>query len=244
MYRAYYSFFLCIVLSFVSARNFLWNHSLNTIGLPGFVEKSSLPPDEWFQQKLDHFDPTNPRTWWQKYQTNETWFKNSPDSPVFLMIGGEGPIAGEWMVMGSWLDHAQKFKSLCFQLEHRYYGESRPVEDVSVKGLRYLSSEQALADIAYFIESMNERYKLTPKNKWVVFGGSYPGSLAAWARLKYPHLIHAAVSTSSPLLAKSDFKEYNDVVRQSISASSQSCANNIHQAALKLEQILQKGERT
>nr|AHY81296.1 serine protease [Lygus lineolaris] len=243
MFRAYCSLLLFIVLSYklVSGRNFSWNHSLGSIGLPGVVEKSSLPPDQWFLQRLDHFDPTNPGTWWQKYQTNETWFEKLIRIVRFSsMISGEGPMAGEWMVMGSWLESAQKFKSLCFQLEHRYYGESSPVEDVSVKGLRYLSSEQALADIAYFIESMNERYKLTPKNKWVVFGGSYAGSLAAWARLKYPHLIHAAVSTSGPLLAEGDFKEYNNVVRKSLSASSQSCANNIHQAALKLEQILQK----
>lgn len=77
---------------------------------------------------------------------------------------------------------------------------------MSVDNLRYLSSEQALADLAYFIQGMNEKYKLTRSNKWIVFGGSYPGSLAAWARMKYPHLIHAAVSTSGPLLAKINFR--------------------------------------
>lgn len=53
---------------------------------------------------------------------------------------------------------------------------------------------------------MNKNHNLPPDTKWVAFGGSYPGSLAAWLRLKYPHLVHAAVSSSGPLLAKIDFK--------------------------------------
>lgn len=77
--------------------------------------------------------------------------------------------------------------------------------DLSTKNLQYLSSNQALADLAYFISSMNDKYKFNKEVKWVAFGGSYPGSLAAWLRLKYPHLVHAAVSSSGPLLAKVNF---------------------------------------
>lgn len=77
--------------------------------------------------------------------------------------------------------------------------------DLSVKNLVYLNSEQALADLAYFIESMSQQRGLTKETRWVTFGGSYPGSLAAWSRVKYPHLVHAAVSASGPLLAVADF---------------------------------------
>ncbi len=77
---------------------------------------------------------------------------------------------------------------------------------MSTENLVYLSSEQALADLAYFITAMNEKFNLAHDTKWIAFGGSYPGSLAAWLRLKYPYLIHGSISSSGPLLAKADFK--------------------------------------
>lgn len=77
---------------------------------------------------------------------------------------------------------------------------------MSSKNLVYLSSEQALADLAEFIVNIQMEYKIPNTTKWIAFGGSYPGSLAAWLRMKYPHLIYASVSSSGPLLAKLDFK--------------------------------------
>ena len=77
---------------------------------------------------------------------------------------------------------------------------------MSTANLKYLSSGQALADLAYFIESKNEEYGLTSSNKWIVFGGSYAGAMAAWFRLKYPHLVYGAVASSGPVLAQVNFQ--------------------------------------
>lgn len=71
--------------------------------------------------------------------------------------------------------------------------------------MQYLTSQQALADLATFISAMNDKYTLSSDVKWIVFGGSYPGSLAAWMRVKYPFLVHGAMSASGPLLAEIDF---------------------------------------
>ena len=46
--------------------------------------------------------------------------------------------------------------------------------DLSVENLSYLSSEQALADLAYFITYIRDKYKLIP-NKLITLGGSYAG---------------------------------------------------------------------
>lgn len=77
--------------------------------------------------------------------------------------------------------------------------------DLSVENLSFLSSEQALADLANFIKAKNSEYKFDSNVKWIAFGGSYPGSLAAWLREKYPELVQGSISTSGPLLAEADF---------------------------------------
>ena len=64
--------------------------------------------------------------------------------------------------------------------------------------------EQALADIANFVPYLNEQYGL--KNaRWVAFGGSYPDSMAAWLRKRYPDLTVGNVASSAPLWPKVDF---------------------------------------
>lgn len=42
------------------------------------------------------------------------------------MIGGEGTADPIWNLEGQWLKWAQEFGALALQLEHRYYGTSRP----------------------------------------------------------------------------------------------------------------------
>ncbi|XP_070499827.1 putative serine protease F56F10.1 [Chironomus tepperi] len=208
------------------------------------LELESGNEDLWFTQLLDHFEPLNRQTWNQRYYVNDEYFK--PNGPVFLMIGGEGEATSKWMHKGAWMQYAKKFGALCFQLEHRFYGKSRPTPDLSTENLRFLSSEQALADLAYFIKRMNEKYNLT-SNKWIAFGGSYPGSLAAWLREKYPHLVYGSISTSGPLLAKIDFHEYFEVVRDSLSTyKGCDCVTKVQQAIQQVDVLLKHmiGQRT
>ncbi|XP_049538730.1 putative serine protease F56F10.1 [Anopheles darlingi] len=205
-------------------------------------------PDQWFEQILDHNDPTNEATWQQRYYVNDQFFDSSnPHSPVFLMIGGEGEATARWMHEGAWIHYAETHGALCFQLEHRFYGKSHPTTDLSTKNLAYLTSEQALADLAYFIEAMNEKYQLQPQtNLWIAFGGSYPGSLAAWLREKYPSLVHGSISSSGPLLAKIDFIEYYDTVVRSLASYSPGCVEAVRSAMQQAETLLKHmiGQRT
>ena len=55
--------------------------------------------------------------------------------------------------------------------------------DLSVDNLRYLSSEQALADLAYFITYARDKYRMY-FNKLITFGGSYPGKMLEVQLLK------------------------------------------------------------
>lgn len=86
---------------------------------------------------------------------------------------------------------------------------------------------------------MNVKYELPPDTKWIAFGGSYPGSLAAWLRLKYPHLVFASVSTSGPLLAQLDFSEYFHVVNDDVEDVSMDCLEAIEEGTVQVELLMQ-----
>lgn len=153
------------------------------------------------------------------------------------MIGGEGPANPAWMDHGTWLIYAEKVGALCLMLEHRFYGKSHPTNDLSTDNLRFLSSRQALADLAHFRTVIAEARGLT-NAKWVAFGGSYPGSLAAWFRLKYPHLVYASVATSAPVHAQVNFPEYLEVVRHSLASENAECPLLVKKASDTLVELL------
>ncbi|KAG7159003.1 serine protease-like 1, partial [Homarus americanus] len=199
------------------------------------LDASHLPPAQWFTQVLDHSEPADTRTWQQKYYTNDSFYK--PGGPVFLMICGEGPADPWWVVGAYWVNYARDHNAYMLFLEHRFYGQSYPTEDASVKNLAYLTTEQALADVANFIGGMKESLGFED-NKWIAFGGSYAGALAAWVRLKYPHLIHGSVASSAPVEAEVDFTQYLEVVRDSLATVSEDCNTQIKEAHQQLDLLL------
>jgi len=177
-------------------------------------------------QDLDHFDSSVNDTWTQYYYANDKYY--SDGGPNFLMIGGEGPIdtwdVSSSLAMGQW---GKQYNAMLYSVEHRFYGDSQPFDDLSTEHLYYLTSQQALADAAVFINQINTDRNLT-NPVWVVFGGSYPGNLAAWFRLKYPQLMVGSIASSAPVQAKTDFYEYLLVVENSTRAfGTDGCADNI-----------------
>lgn len=200
------------------------------------IDSKNLPEAQWFSQRLDHFDDSNTNTWQQRYFYNDSHYVNS-DGPVFLMIGGEGKANPIWLTVGDMMKNAQVFGAFTFLLEHRFYGESRPTSDMSDANLRYLNSEQALADLAAFRVAMAKKFNLT-SNQWISFGGSYPGSLSAWYRLKYPHLVDGAVASSAPVFGKLNFLEYMDVVTASLGTTGPDCVKNVANATNRVQSLL------
>ncbi|XP_026819269.1 putative serine protease K12H4.7 [Rhopalosiphum maidis] len=218
--------------------------SLVGIGAPtsGFIRARSIKmslsqyniDDNWIVQKLDHFNPNDKRMWKQRYYMNREHYKKG--GPIFLLVGGEEKILLRWMTDGAMIEYAKIFNALCFQLEHRFYGKSRPTDNLNTTNLVYLTTQQALADIEVFIKNKTEGQ--FSNAKWVVFGGSYPGSLAAWSRMKFPHLVHAAVSSSSIIKTKIDNKEYFKVAQKALSAYNPKCSAHIREATIMISDLL------
>ncbi|CAH0382901.1 unnamed protein product [Bemisia tabaci] len=155
--------------------------------------EGDIPPELWFEQKLDHFTPSNTEVFSQRYVENKASYGNN--SLVFLLIGEDNIMLEQFITYSFMGDEAKKWRAASFMLEHRYHGKSVPKGNFKTENLKYLTSKQALADVTYFITQMNIQHGF--KNpKWIVFGWSYGGSLATWMRYKYPHLVYAAVGST------------------------------------------------
>jgi pimeloyl-ACP methyl ester carboxylesterase len=176
------------------------------------VEKhmASLPnlPYHLFQNDIDHFNRNDNRTFEQRYTVNATWVPEGglEDAPVFIFLAGEATMEFFGFQEVQAKNAAEHFGALYITLEHRYYGLSLPFEEFTTENLRYLTSEQALADAANFINSYRHENNL--HGPWVVFGCSYSGGLSAWFRLKYPQLVIASVAPSGPVLAHDNYTGY------------------------------------
>lgn len=192
------------------------------------------------EQPLDHFEPSQ-KTFKQRYMVNTKYWRKE-DGPVFLYIGGEGKLSQEYIDYGNIVELAEQYGGLLFAVEHRYYGLSTFEDYLETENLKYLSSQQALADLAEFCVFAQKMYKLTDLNQWIAYGGSYPGNLAAWFRLKYPHLVIGAVASSAPVQAKTDFQDYNNVAAASFASplvgGSVQCQNNIMKAFAHVDQLI------
>ncbi|KAL3536067.1 hypothetical protein ACH5RR_004528 [Cinchona calisaya] len=170
--------------------------------------KSELYETKYYTQILDHFTytPQSYQTFQQRYLISyKYWGGATENAPIFVYTGNEGDI--EWFTQntGFMFDTAPHFKALLVFIEHRFYGESIPfggnkdVAYANASTLGYLSSTQTLADYATLIIDLKKNLTAFD-SPVVVFGGSYGGMLAAWFRLKYPHVAIGALASSAPIL--------------------------------------------
>ncbi|EGG16611.1 hypothetical protein DFA_07589 [Cavenderia fasciculata] len=194
----------------------------------------------WFDQQQDHFDQTNNITWKQQYQVIDDWFDPSqPNAPVFIFLAGEAPMGFfnfQEVQIRAW---AQEFKALYVILEHRFYGQSYPTNDLSTHNLKYLTSQQALADAANFLTTFKSERGIAD-NQAVVFGCSYSGALSAWFRLKYPQLVVGSVAPSGPVLAQLNYTGY---YAQFTNSAPTSCVNAAQQASDQVMQLIKQGDK-
>lgn len=141
-------------------------------------------------------------------------------------------------------DLAKEHGAMLVNVEHRFYGDSYPTLDMSTSNLQYLSSQQGLADLARIIPYIKNQYSTTSSTV-ITVGGSYPGNMAAWFKLKYPQVTRGSIASSAPLTAQANFKEYMEVVADAILYfSGQSCFDAFQSAAVDVASLAYSPEQS
>ena len=163
------------------------------------VDPSTLYPEHNISVPIDHFhnesmyEPHVEGTFPLRYWFDATYYKDG--GPVIVLQSGEttGVARLPFLQKGIVYQLAKATGGIGVILEHRYYGTSFPTPDLSTENLRFLTTEQALADEAYFAQNIVfpglEDINLTaPGTAYIGYGGSYAGAFNAFLRTQYPEV--------------------------------------------------------
>ncbi|XP_050664411.1 putative serine protease K12H4.7 [Leptidea sinapis] len=197
---------------------------------PGDVQPltTSNVKTDWITMPIDHFDPQNTDTYQMRFMFNDEFF-GGPGSPIFILVGGEWDIVEGWLQAGNMFELARENQGYQFYTEHRYYGRSLPYSNFTAENLRFLNVDQALADLAYFINEFKAQ-PVFQNSKVILYGGSYAANMVLWFKQRYPHLAIGGVASSGPILAKVDFTGYLEVVHEAfLSEGGEQCIATIRQ---------------
>ncbi|KAJ9218938.1 hypothetical protein DTO169C6_8739 [Paecilomyces variotii] len=206
-------------------------------------------PAEYATLPIDHGDHSV-GTYKNRYWVTDAYYE--PGGPVIVYDGGEANAESSAQAYLSnstqfFQQFLKEFNAIGIVWEHRYYGDSLPFDvgpDTPVENFKYLTNEQALADLPYFASNFSRAafpdQDLTPKSTpWVMVGGSYSGMRAAFSRNQYPETFFAAFSSSAPVEARIDLSAYWDqVYRGMVGYGYETCAKDLHAALAYIDDQL------
>jgi len=127
-------------------------------------------------------------------------------------------------------------------LENRYYGESWPYENSSTDNLRYLTTEQTIADNAYFAQHVVLPTNITNGanlsalgTPWILYGGSLAGAQTAFSLVEYSGLLWGGIAASGVIHAVHGYPEwYNPIQRNGPS----DCITRINNIVDKMDSLI------
>ncbi|KAG9236991.1 putative serine protease K12H4.7 [Amylocarpus encephaloides] len=188
------------------------------------TDPETLYPAYNLSVPIDHFhndskyEPHSSDSFNLRYWFDATYYK--PGGPVIVLQSGETDGTGRLRFLQKGILHqlAVATNGVGVVLEHRYYGTSIPTPDFSTENLRYLTTDQALADEAYFAQHVVfkglEQYNLTaPTTPYIGYGGSYAGAFVAFLRKLYPDVFWGTISSSGVTEAIWDYWAYFEPIR-------------------------------
>lgn len=196
----------------------------------------------WFRTKVDHFAFHNNKTFKLRYLMDDRYWDRD-GGPIFIYPGNENNIEAFAQATGALWEWAPEFGALVVFAEHRFFGKSLPFGNESFESpdkLGYLSSDQALADYADLILHLKYTLPGAEKSAVIAIGGSYGGLLAAWMRLKFPHIVDGALSSGGPFNMPPGLapcSTYSEAVTNAYRSVSEQCVTAIRNSWPLMERL-------
>ncbi|EKD17552.1 uncharacterized protein L3040_006671 [Drepanopeziza brunnea f. sp. 'multigermtubi'] len=185
---------------------------------------SALYPEYNLSVPIDHFhndslyEPHSDGMFDLRYWFDATYYKEG--GPVIILQSGETSGVGRLPFLQKGLLHqlAVATNGIGVVIEHRYYGTSLPVSNLSTEAMRFLTTDQAMADQAYFAKNvvfagLEDKDLTAPNVAYITYGGSYAGAFVAFLRKLYPDVFWGAISSSGVTEAIWDYWAYFEPVR-------------------------------
>ncbi|EFQ90229.1 hypothetical protein PTT_13239 [Pyrenophora teres f. teres 0-1] len=183
----------------------------------GYAPHTIDMPIDHFPESSRYVPHTND-TFKQRYFFDSSYYK--PGGPVFLYIGGEtsGESRFENLQTGIIQILMEKFGGLGVILENRYHGQSYPFNTSTTDELRFLTTEQTIADNAYFREhatfpGVNASLS-GPDVPWIMYGGSLAGAQTAFTMKTYNDKFAGGIGSSATVQALLEYPTwYNPIMK-------------------------------
>lgn len=207
-------------------------------------------PAHTIDQPIDHFPdsarylPHTNATFKQRYFFDSSYYK--PGGPVFLYIGGEtsGPSRFSNLETGIIQILMQEFNGLGVILENRYYGESYPFDESTTDNLAYLTTEQTIADNAYFATHAVfpgvDADLTAPGTPWILYGGSLAGAQTAFSVKQYSDILFGGIASSGVIHAVHGYPEWYAPIQK---YAPQDCVASINHIIDKFDTLVLEGQR-
>lgn len=114
---------------------------------------------------------------------------------------------------------------------------------MSIDNLKYLSIDQAIADLINFIDYQRKTLPGAQSSRVILSGCSYSAMLATWLHQQHPGIVSGVWAASAPLGAKMDFWQYKvEVSNNILKVGGGDCSKRIRTAFAKMEEKFVSGE--
>lgn len=202
-----------------------------------------------FDQVLDHFpdssryEPHSNATFSQKYVFDDSYYV--PGGPIFLYIGGETNLASRFSNLQTGIIQIlmEATGGLGIILENRYYGDSYPFNTSTPEQLRFLTTEQTIADNAYFaqhvsLENVTDGNNLTASERpWILYGGSLAGAQTAFSLVEYEDILWGGIASSGVVHAVLAYPEWYNPIQK---FGPSDCTSRINDIVNKTDMLIQQ----